>query len=100
MAFHCYIPPDMVPNNSPNLQLDSIWVGCVNDTSQLSYHISDLDGDSVVVFIASPLTGSNWGIPFPQPSNFFNMAYSNRCLFKWIFINFTIWKWKCCRFDI
>ena len=60
----------MVPNNSPNLQLDSIWVGCVNDTSQLSYHVSDLDGDSVVVFIASPLTGSNWGIPFPQPSNF------------------------------
>ena len=38
MAFHCYIPPDMVPNNSPNLQLDSIWVGCINDTSQLSYH--------------------------------------------------------------
>ena len=71
IAIHCYIPPDMVPNNSPNINIDSIWVGCVNDTSQLSYHVSDLDGDSVVVSITPPLKGANSGTgnPMPQPSN-------------------------------
>lgn len=71
MAIHCYIPPDMVPNNSPSIHVDSIWVGCVYDTSQLSYYINDLDGDSVVVSITSPLNGSNSGPgnPVPQPSN-------------------------------
>ena len=51
IAIHCYIPPDMVPNNSPNINIDSIWVGCVNDTSQLSYHVSDLDGDLSLIHI-------------------------------------------------
>ena len=64
----------MVPNNSPNIHVDSIWVGCVNDTSHLSYYINDLDGDSVVVAITSPLNGSNsaTGNPMPQPSSFLN----------------------------
>ena len=84
MAIHCYIPPDMLPNNSPSIHVDSIWVGCVNDTSQLPYYINDLDGDSIVVSVTSPLNGSNSGpfAPAPQPSNILTWpiptgAYSN-----------------------
>ena len=84
MAIHCYIPPDTLPNNSPSIHVDSIWVGCINDTSQLPYYIHDLDGDSIVVSITSPLNGSNSAFfnPVPQPSNILTwpippVVYSN-----------------------
>ena len=61
----------MVPTTSSIILVDSLWVGCINDSSPSPYYIHELDGDSVVVSITSPLNGSNSGAfnPAPQPSN-------------------------------
>ena len=74
MCIHTYIPSDFIVNNSPSFSVDSLWVGCVYDTSNLTFSTFDSDGDNLVLSFGKPLNGNSAspGNPLPSPSNILN----------------------------
>ena len=74
MCIHTYIPSDFIVNNSPTFSVDSLWVGCVYDTSNLTFSTFDSDGDNLILSFSKPLNGNSAspGAPSPAPASVLN----------------------------
>ncbi|HCQ28918.1 MAG TPA: hypothetical protein DIU39_01455, partial [Flavobacteriales bacterium] len=66
MAFHAYIPPNLVPNSSPVFADDPVPFLCVNDTVTLLNTAYDPDGDLLVFSFVEPFRGTDANNP-PNP---------------------------------
>ncbi len=57
MAFHAYIPPPILENNSPKYNNDPVTLKCVGDTITINNLSFDLDNDDLIYSLVTPLSG-------------------------------------------